>query len=140
MRTFIRHLSDIPIEVKSENLKVDQSESLKNVSFGGISFRSDTAFDPGLVLLIRISSVRPLFEARAKVAWCKKEEDHFDVGVEFLETTDVFRIRMVEQICRIENYKKEIQEKEGRMLSGQEAALEWIGKFADDFQKEFTKD
>jgi hypothetical protein len=138
MRTFIRHLSDIPIEVKSENLIVEKNESLKNVSFGGISFISDTPFDTGSVLHIRISSIKPLFEARAKVVWCKNEGEHFDVGVEFLETTDVFRIRMVEQICRIENYKKEIQEKEGRMLSGQEAALEWIGKYADEFQKEST--
>jgi hypothetical protein len=140
MRTFIRHLSDIPIEVKTENLNVEKNESLNNVSFGGISFRSDTAFDAGSVLFIKITSVRPLFEARAKVIWCRQDGEHFEVGVEFLETTDVFRIKMVEQICRIENYKKEILEKEGRALSGQEAALEWIGKYADDFQKETSKE
>jgi hypothetical protein len=40
---------------------------------------------------------------------------------------------MAEQICRIEEYKKEIREKEGRLLDGTDAALEWIRKYAKDF-------
>jgi hypothetical protein len=140
MRTFVRHPSDIPIEVHPENINPGKNESLSNVSMGGICFRSDTSFDENLIIKIRITFIKPVFEAKGKVVWCRKENEFFDVGVEFLEYGDVFRIRMVEQICRIENYKKEVMEKEGRTLSGTEAAIEWINKYANSFQEELTLD
>jgi hypothetical protein len=40
---------------------------------------------------------------------------------------------MVEQVCHIKQYSKEILEKEGRKLSDEEAAVEWIEKYAKDF-------
>jgi hypothetical protein len=40
---------------------------------------------------------------------------------------------LVEQVCHIEQYKKEVFLKEGRLLSGDEAAAEWIEKFANQF-------
>ena len=40
---------------------------------------------------------------------------------------------MVEQICHIEQYKQDVFEKDGRRLSGEQAALEWIEKYATDF-------
>ena len=55
------------------------------------------------------------------------------MGVSFVDPDDAFRTRMVEQICHIEHYKKEILEKEGRELTGEEAALEWIKRYAGRF-------
>lgn len=136
MRTFIRHPSDIPIHVVSEGMAAKKEDYLTNVSIGGLAFSSNVPFDENSSIVVRISLVRPAFEARGRIIWCRKEEDHFDVGVEFLETKDGFRIRMVEQICHIEHYKNEIKRKEGRDLSGKEAALEWINKFAGSFQEE----
>ena len=40
---------------------------------------------------------------------------------------------MVEQICHIEQYRREVLKKEGRRLSSEEAASEWIVKYASDF-------
>jgi hypothetical protein len=40
---------------------------------------------------------------------------------------------MVQQVCSIENYRKEQREREGRRLSTQEAAVEWIEKYAGRF-------
>jgi hypothetical protein len=40
---------------------------------------------------------------------------------------------MIEQICYIEEYKKDVLESEGRILTGREAAIEWIAKHADSF-------
>jgi hypothetical protein len=36
-------------------------------------------------------------------------------------------------VCHIENYKKEIYQTEGRVLSPEEAAMEWINKYAAQF-------
>jgi hypothetical protein len=139
MRTFIRHPSDIPIEVHSENVTLEKNESLENVSLGGVCFRADSPMQEDSVIKVKIAFVKPVFEAKGKVVWCKKENDYYDIGVEFLENQDIFRIRMVEQICRIESYKKEVMAKEGRTLSGTEAALEWITKYADGFQDELSR-
>ena len=40
---------------------------------------------------------------------------------------------MIEQVCHIEHYRKEVMLREGRELSAQEAAREWISKYAGDF-------
>ena len=40
---------------------------------------------------------------------------------------------MIEQICHIEHYRAEVEGKEGRELSSQEAAKEWISSYAGDF-------
>ena len=82
---------------------------------------------------MRITLVSPAFEAVGKVVWCRGSDGHFIVGVEFLDEVDLFRARMVEQICHIEHYKKTLRESEGRHLTSQEAALEWISKYADGF-------
>ncbi|MBN1822853.1 MAG: PilZ domain-containing protein [Endomicrobiales bacterium] len=131
-RRYIRHPSDIPIEINVEGAAPGQ-EKLKNVSYGGICFRTKQAIEPGTVISIKISLVHPEFESKAKVVWCSRMNDHFNVGVEFVEIEDAFRVRMVEQICRIEKYKDEVKRKEGRALTGTQAALEWIKKYAKKF-------
>lgn len=135
-RAFIRHPSDIPIEIQVENPVIAKEESLNDVSVGGLALFSDSAYRANTVLKIKIQLVTPAFEARGKVAWCNRAGSCYEVGIEFLETKDAFRARMIEQICQIEHYKKEIREKEGRTLNGKEAALEWIRKYAGSFEEE----
>jgi hypothetical protein len=134
MRRYIRHPSDIPIEyqVDKEDSRVKQ-ERLTNVSRGGLSFFSARKLRPGTWICIRISSVQPNFEARAQVAWCRAQRAGFLVGAAFTESSDMFRVRMIEQICHIEHYKSEVLATEGRRLDGEQAAREWIHKFAGEF-------
>jgi len=40
---------------------------------------------------------------------------------------------MVEQVCSIESYQKKIYETEGRRLTTEQAAMEWIAKYAAQF-------
>lgn len=136
MRTFIRHPSDIPIEIHHEQGGAGTEENLSNISTGGLSFKAETPLQEGATIRVRIPVVMPVFETVGKVVWCRRENHLFDVGVQFMRSTDSFRLRMIEQICHIEHYKREIQEKEGRSLSGREAAMEWISKFAGSFHEE----
>ncbi len=134
MRSFIRHPSDIPIEYQADEQGSGISlEHLNNISNGGLSFTSEKPLDPGTLIKIRISYVQPEFEARAQVAWCQKEGAGYVVGVAFIESGDLFRMRMVEQICHIEHYKAEVLAREGRQLDGEQAAREWIRRYADRF-------
>ena len=67
------------------------------------------------------------------MAWCQNEGGQYAVGVQFLDSEEAFRVRMVEQVCHIESYRRDIAEREGRQLTAEEAALEWIGRYASSF-------
>ena len=135
MRQFIRHPSDIPIEYSAANGTAFTSDALKNVSVGGLCFGTVGPIAPGTQLRVRIKLLQPPFEALATVVWCRRSGDHFDVGVRFADENTEFRVRMVEQLCYIEHFRREILDQEGRELSGEEAAIEWIKKCAADFPR-----
>jgi len=131
MRQFIRHPSDVPIEIQSAPDDGYIRRSVKNVSFGGLAFSSDAAIEPETIIALRFPYLKPAFEApAARVAWCQNEGGQYTVGVQFLDSEEAFRVRMVEQICHIENYRREVAQGEGRELTSEEAALEWISRFA----------
>ena len=135
MRQYIRHPTGIPLEYELSDVVAHQKDYLNNISEGGLSFQSTTHIEAGAVINIRIPLRKPVFEEKGIVKWCSENEGRFDVGVQFRDMSSEFRLRMVEQICHIEHYKKEVLEKEGRKLTGEEAAVEWIRKFARDFPK-----
>jgi hypothetical protein len=133
MREFIRHPADIPIEFQQDSPSPSNTETLANISQGGLAFHSHTALAAGTVILIRIALRQPAYQVRARVAWCHPTDTGFDIGVTLLDPDEAFRARMVEQLCYIEHYKQMVLRTQGRQLSGQEAALEWISKFAAQF-------
>ncbi len=134
VRKFIRHPSDIPIEYKIETNGDHKLQNLSNVSQGGVAFNCTEKIAIGSVLQIKISATQPTFKAYGKVAWCEKTTtDIYEIGLELLDQQDAYRTRMIEQCCHIEHYKKEVLKKEGRQLTGAEAADEWIKKYADKF-------
>lgn len=134
MRSYIRHPSDIPIHVQVESVsKPVVHHRLTNVSHGGLAFESQQAINDGTVIRMQIDVVEPGFEAEGVVTHCEEEADHFVIGVQFISGDDLFVVRMVEQICHIEHYKREVAEREGREISGQQAAKEWIAKYAASF-------
>ena len=132
MRQLIRHPADIPIEV-SRTAEFAAGAHSYNVSLGGLALRCASHVEAGHIVQLRIPFVQPLFETTARVAWCHECDDGFDLGVEFLDADDAFRARMVEQVCAIESYKNTVNETEGRTLSTEEAAMEWIEKHASEF-------
>jgi hypothetical protein len=132
MRHFIRHPVDIPIEVEAGSHAGDHHEA-HNLSTGGLSFDSGHEMAPGAIVELRIGFVEPAFETRARVAWCRRRGVRYELGVQFLNPDDAFRARMVEQVCYIEDYRRKVLEAEGRVLSAEEAAREWIRHYAGRF-------
>jgi hypothetical protein len=132
-REFIRHTVDVPLEVESLSSSEAGSGHSVNVSSGGLAFVSARCPRVGDLIRLRIPTVTPMFEAAARVAWCRPEDGSYLVGVQFVDAAAAFRSRMVQQVCSIENYRKEAREREGRSLTTQEAAAEWIEKYAGRF-------
>lgn len=133
MRQFIRHPADIPIEVAVNDPSAAGICRATDLGQGGIAFRSERRLDPGAIVALRIALVRPPFSTTARVVWCRACESGYDLGVEFLDPDDAFRARMVEQVCHIEDYRRTVQRDEGRAMSAEEAAMEWIARHAAQF-------
>lgn len=141
LRQFIRHPTDIPIELERPELpsayqghRHPPKLPMNNISRGGVSCISTEAYESGAVITIRIHFVVPEFVCEAQVVWCRNfTEDLYEIGLTFLKKEDAFAVRMVEQVCHIEQYKRRTYADEGRLLTGEEAASEWISAHAHEF-------
>lgn len=134
MRQFIRHPLDVPIEIRCAPDGSYVLQGTQDVSFGGLAFLSDTAIEPGRIIKLSIPYFRPVFEVTAaRVTWCKNTGRKYAVGVQFLDLADAFRARMIEQLCHIESYRRDVEQREGRLLTAEEAAAEWISRYASSF-------
>ena len=52
------------------------------------------------------------------------------------QSMDPFQGRMEDQCCQIRRYRRDISRIEGRQLSQDEAALEWIERYAESFARD----
>lgn len=132
MRRFIRHPSDIPISYSIEKCS-GYSDHLKDISDGGLCFVCEQPLKTGSDIHIEIGLENRPFSADGKVAWCKPENSAYSIGVAFDDGSTQFGVRMIEQICHIEQYRQLVLDQEGRHLSSEDAAKEWVDKYAADF-------
>ncbi|MCX4188246.1 PilZ domain-containing protein [Methylophaga sp. OBS4] len=130
LRQFIRHPSSIPIKFKLRGR--ERTEPLKDVGKGGLCFKASQFIAAGETIQIQISACQPVFAAEGIVRWCRQEGQQFLVGVVFKDSVR-FALRMVEQICYIENYRYQVLASTGVALSSEQAASEWIRKYAARF-------
>ena len=137
IRKYIRHPTDVPIQVTLDLVDDDgddsDDETLTNVSLGGLSFVSEQPLQVGQIVRVSIPVLKQDNHLSGKIVWCEQSPNGYEIGIEFEGSKDVFRLRMIEQICHIEHYRKEVKLAEGRELSSEEAASEWITRYAGDF-------
>ncbi len=132
-RDYIRHPTSVPLEVRSHGAPEQMSLQISNVSVGGLAFNSPIEFSPGSLIRLKIRAVKPVFKVHAIVQWCRRLDEGFELGVQFLDQDDAFRVRMVEQVCHIEEYRRQVQAQQGRRLTRNEASQEWIERHAKHF-------
>ena len=131
-RKFIRHPVNVPISIIPQQEGSLGQMPMSDVGTGGLAFLSPIAFFKGALLKINITFVQPEFEASTIVCWLRHVGDQFEVGVRFLDDDSSFKARMVEQVCHIEEYREQAR-RNGRTLSSEQAAHEWINEYAADF-------
>jgi hypothetical protein len=137
MRNYIRHPTAIPI-ILSAREHSPTEVCLNNLSAGGLCFVTDWPVKVGAVVNLLICSVDPNYRGEGVIVWRRNQQpEGFEVGVRFISDDEYFRMRMVEQVCQIEDYRHEL-EVHGRRLSSEEAAMEWIECFAAEFDKKVT--
>lgn len=132
MREFIRHPLDIPLRFRILENQPAPEEQLNNLGQGGLSFRSANQVDAGTQVQIDIEITRPPFLAVGTVVWCKPAGQDYDVGVQFIDANQEYSMRMAEQVCHIVHYWRDAL-KQGRKITVEDAASEWINTDAPDF-------
>jgi len=130
---FLRHPSDVPIMVNVLSSSAARNAFLLHAKSNGLIFRNSFALSSGMLIRVTIPVVQPYFELLGYISWCRKRGHAYEVGLALMSEADVMRVRMVEQICYIEHYRRFEFESTGRSISGDEAAQEWIQKYAASF-------
>ena len=133
MRRFLRHPSDMPVELVQRKHAFLPRQRLHNISLGGVACNSEKGFRKGTAVELRI----PLLGEQARypgvVAWCRKFSEGYLVGIAFIDEETLFRARMVEQVCQIEHYRHQREQEMGCSLELENIAREWISMHAADF-------
>ena len=132
-RKSVRYSSNLPLLLSLDCDAEPMPHHLTNVSEGGIAFHSERAIRSGSEIAINFAQNIIGSPINARVVWCQHSNQGYLIGVEFTDQDSAFRTRMVQQICHIERYRRKIASDEGRHLSSEEAAMEWISHYAADF-------
>jgi hypothetical protein len=141
MRKFIRHPAAIPIDIAVDEQVAAPPVNQENISAGGLSFKLSKPVPVGAQLSISMPQIWPDYSATGTVVWCREDEEEeeeedgnaYEAGVQFVKSNEAFKARMVAQFCQIEDYRRDINHSEGRRLSSEEAAREWIVEHAEEF-------
>lgn len=138
MRQYVRHPSDIPVDLHVINGHRDSRHAqMHDVSIAGLSCRVAAPVAEGAYVELNVPSITDACLGRGTVAWCRPCRGCFKVGVQFLDEQDAYRARMVEQLCQIEAYRRQMEASEGRFMDGEAAAAEWIERYAAEFGERF---
>jgi hypothetical protein len=127
---FIQHPKEIPVTLLSSTSAQAQPEDQEREGkTAGICFW--TAEHPkvqdNVVLGIELENNR--FIGKGRVVRVQAEQEGCWVCVK-ISREDEFAIRMAEQLCQIEHYRQDNKHYFDRNMTSDEAAQEWISKYA----------
>lgn len=136
IRRHARHVTGIPIEVTLDlnHGYQAENESIANVSPGGLCFIASDYLQKNESIQVRFPVLNREHNLDGKVVWCNKTAMGYEVGFEFDDPEEVERLKMIEQICQIESFRQDLEIREGRKLSGEQAAREWVTKYSGNFK------
>ena|SRR3989338_7121548 len=134
-RRFYRHPISVPIALSSSDKKNEGRSHSLDVSLGGLSFVWPHRLSRGALVDVNITVKEKLFEIKSKVAYAKQdgETGQFRTGVCFTDYPSAFMARLAEEMLEIMEYRKNLRRELGREISEEDAAAEWIKRYADKF-------
>lgn len=135
-RRFIRHPICYPLEYEYAPKKIAERTKTINVSKGGLLFLSKGRLEAGKIIILKLPIRDNMVKVRAKVMHIKQDEEDsrlYNIGVSFYRYSDAFRVKLVEQIYLIDEYRRLRSVQLGHDLSFKTASAEWIKRYAKRF-------
>ena len=141
-RKFIRHPLCFPLSYRvvdkgtHDGEKESRSNTI-NVSMGGLLFAAKRPVDAGSTIIVKMPFENKVFNIRAKVVRCDRnpETKLSNIGVRFYRTNDAFKVKLIEQIYLISEYRDLKSMQLGRQVSLEEASREWIKRYSERFKR-----
>lgn len=136
-RRFIRHLLVNPLEFQIvDEEKIERTETV-DVSEGGLMFMSKIDVALGTMIKLQMPLYDKVFSIKAKVVHTSNDGDTglHKVGVSFVDYADAFKVKLIEQIYLIEEYRVLRSLQLGKEVSLKEASKEWIKRYSERFEK-----
>jgi len=136
-RKFFRHPVSLPLEFK----KLKSTERLRaqtvDLSLGGLLFLSKRKLFPGMNIFVSLPFKDKVFRVNGRVARCDKDPDSrlYNVGIAFTKITDAFKVKLVEQLHLIEEYRCLRSIQLNREITLKKASEEWIELYSEQFRK-----
>lgn len=137
-RKFYRHPINVPIRVHELTSKSFQRSESVDISEGGICFMADRFLAKGASVGLSIAVQNTVFKINGQVAYCNRVAtvNRYRTGIAFQDQNDAFRAKLAEQMLEIKKYQA-TSAKLGKDLSEEDAAREWIAKYAKHFSNLF---
>lgn len=126
--SYIQHPTNIPLQLSAAKTQEFTQPAMPL----GLIYNSDQAWHAGDCINIERPDLAPGMCCHGQVLWCREHRQGYQVGIAFYSSEDLYCIRMLEQVCHIDDYQREHCNK-GNTLSKDAAANEWIEKFAAHF-------
>ena len=135
-RRFIRHPICYPLEFERAPDKIEKTKTL-NMSEGGLLFLSRYRMTIGEIIIVKLPLQSKLFKIRAKVMHVEKDEESklFNIGVSFYRYSDAFKVKLIEQIYLIDEYRILRSVQLGKDISLKDASEEWIKRYSKRFAR-----
>jgi hypothetical protein len=92
----------------------------------------------GKVIILRLPIKEKVISVRARVMHVEHDEEDlklWNVGVAFYRYSDAFKVKLVEQIYLIDEYRSLRSVQLGRDISFEEASREWIKRYSKKFSQ-----
>jgi hypothetical protein len=92
----------------------------------------------GAIIILKMPLRNKVFNIRAKVMHIEIDRDDsklYDIGIAFYRYTDAFKVKLIEQIYLIDEYRILRSIQLGRDISFNEASGEWIKRYSKRFAK-----
>lgn len=141
-RKFIRHPLSFPLKFKvlGKNKAAIGGEIKSktiNISIGGLLFSSQHRVRKDALISLKMPFEDKIFKVMARVLHCTKslDTDLYNVGVSFHRLHDAFKVKLIEQLYLISEYRDLRSVQLGREIPLEQASREWIKRYSERFRR-----
>jgi hypothetical protein len=113
----------------------DIISAVADLGDGGIAFPSPRELPLESVVDVSLPIGDRAFSLAGSIASCQPNPagGQYRIGVAFLHPMMSFRMKLAEQVLRIHELRREISDEQGRHVTTEEAAREWVTRHAEEF-------
>ncbi|KAF2406090.1 PilZ domain-containing protein [Pseudomonas antarctica] len=136
MGRFLPHPDDVAVELIQRPAPAIPRQRLHTIGLGGVACNCPRAWRQGTAVDLRIPSLGASACYPGYVAWCRKVENSYRIGISFTDEHALFGARMGEQVCQIERYCRLQEHAEPTPAQLEAMAREWVSRHAGEFSRE----